>query len=146
MDDVDCLSVCLSVCLPVFVFLLLPRLPHSDVHTSLLGEGSSFPEILWAAVELCLQGCVCWPCPCSQVVVIRVCLEDVVWRHLSRIAGAFTIRSNASVRVLLSVAIHTILFVLSESALTSNAWRISGVDERPQGGTGWFQGIFVLWT
>ena len=34
--------------------LLLPRSPHSDVHTSLLDEGSSFPEILWAAVELCL--------------------------------------------------------------------------------------------
>ena len=62
-----------------------------DVHTSLLDEGSSYPEILWAAVELCLQGCVCWPCPCSQVV-IRACLEDMVWSHLSRVAGATNLR------------------------------------------------------
>ena len=37
--------------------LAMPRSPHSVVHTSLLDEGSSFPETLWAAVELCLQGC-----------------------------------------------------------------------------------------
>ena len=66
--------------------LLLPRSPHSDVHTSLLDEGSSFPEILWAAVELCLQGCDCWPCPCSQVVEVRACLEDMVW---SETKGSF---------------------------------------------------------
>ena len=41
------------------LLLLLLRSPHSDVHTILLYEGSSFAEILWAAVELCLQGCDC---------------------------------------------------------------------------------------
>ena len=40
----------------VAFLLLLLRSPHADVHTSLLYEGSSFAEILWAAIELCLQG------------------------------------------------------------------------------------------
>ena len=83
----------------LLLLLLLPRSPHSDVHTSLLDEGSTFSEILWAAVELCLQGCDCWPFPCSQVVGIRTCLEDRVWSHLSRVAGAVTIRSNAKLCV-----------------------------------------------
>ena len=38
------------------LLLLLVRSPHSDIHASLLYEGSSFADILWAAVELCLQG------------------------------------------------------------------------------------------
>ena len=41
------------------LYILLPRSPHLDVHTSLLDEDSSFAEILWAAVGLCLQGCDC---------------------------------------------------------------------------------------
>ena len=30
----------------LLLLLLLPRSPHSDVHTSLLDEGSSFAEII----------------------------------------------------------------------------------------------------
>ena len=57
-----------------YVVLLLPRSPHSDVHTSLLDKGSSFPEILWAAVELCLR--------CSIIVIFSEVLQTVYFLTL----------------------------------------------------------------